>query len=105
MPEYPFAPVVQVYCHDMSRYAPACGMVIRLVVGFDANKVLDMTCETLKLTNEALVTVPAIESHFAVPAEASTPESRSLRLSTFPTSEFHWEDCSWLPETFPRSAA
>ncbi len=34
----------------------------------------------------------------------SALDSLSLRLSTFPTSRFHCEDCNWLPVTFPRRA-
>lgn len=86
--------MVQVYWPDVMRYAPDKGTVIWLVLGFVGRRVLEITCDTLKLTYEVLVTVPAIESHFAVPAEDSNPVNRSLRLSTFPTSKFHCDDCS-----------
>ena len=40
----------------------------------------------------------------SVATVASAPASLSLRLSTFPTSRFHCEDCNWFPAAFPRRA-
>lgn len=92
--EYPVAQAVQVYCPEVIRYAQFSAMVMWLVVGLLASRVLETTCETLKLTCEVLEIVPAIDNHFAVPAEVSKPARRSFKLSTFPTRRFHCEDCN-----------